>query len=40
VKDKTGEIIGNPNLEIEGEAQQLEGKVQRKVGEAKDLIGE
>jgi uncharacterized protein YjbJ (UPF0337 family) len=40
VKEKTGEAVGNPKLETEGVAQKAEGQVQRKVGEAKDLIGE
>jgi uncharacterized protein YjbJ (UPF0337 family) len=38
VKEKTGEVIGNPNLEARGTVEKTEGKVQQKVGEAKDLI--
>jgi uncharacterized protein YjbJ (UPF0337 family) len=32
VKDKAGEIIGNPDLEAEGEAERIEGTVQESFG--------
>ncbi|MGH9833008.1 MAG: CsbD family protein [Blastocatellia bacterium] len=32
VKDKVGEIIGNPELEAEGEAERVEGWVQEGIG--------
>ena len=47
VKDKAGEITGDPELEAEGENQQVKGeiqeaggKVRRKVGEAMKKVGE
>lgn len=33
VKEKTAEVVNNPDLEAEGKAERLEGKVQEKVGE-------
>jgi uncharacterized protein YjbJ (UPF0337 family) len=45
-RDKAGELLGNKDLEAEGEAEHLEGsiqegagKVRRKVGEAVEDVG-
>lgn len=38
VKEKTGEIIGNPNLRDRGTAEKVEGKVQKKVGDVKKVF--
>ena len=38
VKDKAGEMTGNPDLEAEGEAQRVAGKVQETYGKAKDAV--
>ena len=35
VKEKTGEAIGNPDLQDRGTAEKVEGKVQQKVGDVK-----
>ena len=38
VKEKTGEAIGNPNLQDKGTAEKVEGKVQQKVGDVKKVF--
>ena len=38
VKEKTGEAIGNPNLQDRGTAEKAEGKVQQKVGDVKKVF--
>ena len=38
VKEKTGEAIGNPNLEARGTAEKAEGEVQQKVGDIKKVF--
>ncbi len=40
VKEETGKAIGNPDLEDRGTAEQIAGKVERKVGELKKVFGE
>jgi uncharacterized protein YjbJ (UPF0337 family) len=40
VKEKTGEVIGNPNLQDRGTAEKVEGKVQQKVGDVKKVFEE
>ena len=40
VKEKIGHAMNNPNLESEGQAEKLSGKVQRKVGEVEKVIGQ
>jgi len=40
VKDKVGEVIGNPDLEAEGEAERIEGEVQESFGRARRKIGD
>ena len=40
VKEKTGEVIGNPDLEARGTAEKVEGKVQQKVGDVKKVFEE
>ena len=39
VKEKTGEAIGNPDLEDRGTAEKVAGKVERKVGDVKKVFG-
>ena len=39
VKEKTGEVIGNPDLQDRGTAEKVGGKVERKVGEVKKVFG-
>jgi uncharacterized protein YjbJ (UPF0337 family) len=38
VKEKTGELIGNPDLEDRGTTERVEGKVQQKVGDVKKVF--
>ena len=38
VKEKTGEMIGNPDLQDRGTAEKVEGKVQQKVGDIKKVF--
>ena len=38
VKDKTGEITNNPDLEAEGEVEQAEGRVREGYGAAKRKV--
>jgi uncharacterized protein YjbJ (UPF0337 family) len=33
VKQKAGQVANNPNLEAEGQAEKLTGKVQKKIGQ-------
>jgi uncharacterized protein YjbJ (UPF0337 family) len=40
VKDKAGEILGNPELEAEGEAERAAGTVREGVGKAKRKVRE
>jgi uncharacterized protein YjbJ (UPF0337 family) len=38
VKEKAGQVTNNPNLEAEGQAEQLAGKVQNKVGQIEKVL--
>jgi uncharacterized protein YjbJ (UPF0337 family) len=38
VKQKTGELVGNPDLEARGAGEKTEGKVQQKVGDIKKVF--
>lgn len=38
VKDKTGELINDPDLEAEGEAERVKGEVKDRIGQAKDKV--
>jgi uncharacterized protein YjbJ (UPF0337 family) len=40
VKDKAGEVTGNPDLEAEGEIEQAEGEAQDQFGKARRKVGE
>ena len=39
VKEVAGKLVGNPDLESEGAAEKVDGKVQRKVGDVKKVFG-
>jgi uncharacterized protein YjbJ (UPF0337 family) len=39
-KQKTGELIGNPQLQVKGIAQRVKGKVEGAWGQAKDAVRE
>ena len=38
VKEKTGEVLGNPDLRDRGTAERVEGAVQNKVGDVKKVF--
>jgi len=38
VKEETGRVIGNPDLEDRGTAEKIEGQVERKVGDVKKVF--
>ncbi|MEO5754482.1 MAG: CsbD family protein [Chthoniobacterales bacterium] len=40
VKQKTGELVGNEDLEARGAAERAEGKVQDKMGDVKKVFEE
>jgi len=40
IKEVTGKIIDNPDLEAEGKAEKIEGKIQEKVGQIKKVTGQ
>jgi uncharacterized protein YjbJ (UPF0337 family) len=39
VKQTVGQLVGNPDLEAEGQAETLAGKVQTKVGQVEKVLG-
>jgi uncharacterized protein YjbJ (UPF0337 family) len=39
VKEKTGQVTNDPDLEAEGNAEEVAGKVQKKVGQVKKVVG-
>ena len=38
IKQVTGKAVGNRDLEAEGKAEKIDGKVQGKVGQIKDVV--
>ena len=39
VKQATGKVLGNPRLQTEGKADQVEGRIQKKIGDVKKVFG-
>lgn len=39
IKETTGRAINNPDMEAEGTAEKISGKVERKVGEVQKVLG-
>ncbi|SDR73523.1 CsbD family protein [Opitutus sp. GAS368] len=39
IKEAVGKAVGNPRLEAEGKADKIEGQVQKKIGEIKQVLG-
>ena len=39
VKETAGKLTNNPNLEAEGDAEQIDGKVQSKIAQVKRVFG-
>ncbi len=40
IKEETGKAIGNPDLEARGTAENVEGKVENKIGDVKKVFGQ
>ena len=38
VKEKIGQVVGNPKLEAEGHGEKVAGKVQKKVGQIEKVL--
>ena len=38
VKERAGQAIGNPDLELEGQAENLGGKIQKKVAQVEQVF--
>lgn len=38
VKETVGQVVGNPDLESEGKAENLGGKVQKKIGDVEKVF--
>ena len=38
VKEKAGQVINDPDLQSEGQSENLAGKVQKKIGQIKDVF--
>jgi uncharacterized protein YjbJ (UPF0337 family) len=38
IKEKAGQMSNNPNLETEGQAEKIGGKVQKKVGQIEKVL--
>jgi uncharacterized protein YjbJ (UPF0337 family) len=39
IKEATGKIVGNRDLEAEGKVENLEGEIQEKIGDVKKTFG-
>ena len=39
VKESTGTMLGNPRLQAGGKAGQIKGRIQKKIGEIKKVLG-
>jgi len=40
VKEKAGQVMNDPDLESEGQAEKIAGKIQKKVGQVKKVLGQ
>lgn len=38
VKEKAGQVTGNPDLEAEGAGERVAGKVQKKIGQVEEVL--
>ena len=38
VKEKAGQVVGNPDLEDEGQGEKIAGKVQKKIGQIEKVL--
>ena len=40
VKEKAGQLVNDPDLEAEGQAEKIAGKIQKKVGQVAKVLGQ
>jgi uncharacterized protein YjbJ (UPF0337 family) len=40
VKEKAGQLVNDPDLEVEGQAEKIAGKIQKKVGQVEKVLGQ
>jgi uncharacterized protein YjbJ (UPF0337 family) len=40
VKEKAGQVMNDPDLESEGQAEKIAGKIQKKVGQVEKVLGQ
>jgi uncharacterized protein YjbJ (UPF0337 family) len=40
VKEKAGKVVNDPDLESEGQAEKIAGKIQKKVGQVEKVLGQ
>ncbi|HEY4709897.1 MAG TPA: CsbD family protein [Candidatus Acidoferrales bacterium] len=40
VKQKAGQMVNDPDLEAEGEAEKIAGKIQKKIGQVEKVLGQ
>jgi len=40
VKEKAGHLVNDPDLEAEGQAEKIAGKIQKKVGQVEKVLGQ
>jgi uncharacterized protein YjbJ (UPF0337 family) len=40
VKQKAGQMVNDPDLEAEGEAEKIAGKIQKKMGQVEKVLGQ
>ena len=40
VKQKAGQLVNDPDLEAQGQAEKIAGKIQKKVGQVEKVLGQ
>ncbi len=40
IKEKAGQVLNDPDLEAEGQAEKIAGKIQKKVGQVEKVLGQ
>jgi uncharacterized protein YjbJ (UPF0337 family) len=40
VKEKAGRLVNDPDLEADGQAEKIAGKIQKKVGQVEKVLGQ
>jgi uncharacterized protein YjbJ (UPF0337 family) len=39
LKEKVGRVANKPNLEVEGQREQVSGRIQKKIGKGEEILG-